>query len=237
MDAASLSALAATAALVGIVHTAAGPDHYVPFVAMSKAGGWSRRRTVTITLLCGAGHVASSVVLGALGIVLGLALGGLQWVEAFRGRAAGWLLLGFGLAYAAWGLHRAIRHRPHRHWHAHEGGVVHDHRHGHEAEHAHLHRPSAARVLTPWILFTIFVFGPCEPLIPLVMVPAAERSPWGVALVTAAFAATTLATMTTIVALSLAGLARLRLGALDRWAHATAGAALAACGLLIQLGL
>ncbi len=241
MDASSLTTLAATAALIGIVHTAAGPDHYVPFVAMSKAGGWSRARTLTITLLCGVGHVGSSVVLGTLGIALGLALGGLQWVEAFRGHVAGWLLLGFGLAYAAWGVHRAIRRRPHRHWHAHAGGVVHDHEHHHEAEHAHVHAPAQAKttaqVMTPWILFTIFVFGPCEPLIPLVMVPAAEHSVWGVVVVTAIFGAATLVTMTTIVTLSLAGLDRLRLASLDRWSHATAGAALAACGLLIQLGL
>ncbi len=204
---------------------------------MSKAGGWSRGRTLTVTLLCGAGHVASSVVLGTLGVALGLALGGLQWVEAFRGRMAGWLLLGFGLAYAAWGVHRAIRRRPHRHWHAHAGGAVHDHEHRHEAEHAHVHQEGAARVMTPWILFTIFVFGPCEPLIPLVMVPAAEHSPWGVAVVTAVFGAATLVTMTAIVTVSLAGLDRLRLASLDRWSHATAGAALTACGLWIQRGL
>ncbi len=245
MDTSSLATLAATAAVIGVVHTATGPDHYVPFVAMSKAGGWSRARTLTITLLCGVGHVGSSVVLGILGIALGLALGGLQWFEAIRGHFAGWLLLGFGLAYAAWGVHRAIRRRPHRHWHAHPGGVVHDHEHHHEAEHAHVHAPvqapeqvkSTAQVMTPWILFTIFVFGPCEPLIPLVMVPAAEHSVWGVVVVTAIFGAATLVTMTTIVIASLAGLDRLNLKSLDRWSHATAGAALAACGLLIQLGL
>ena len=38
--------LAATAAMIGVVHTLTGPDHYVPFVAMSRVGGWSLLRTL-----------------------------------------------------------------------------------------------------------------------------------------------------------------------------------------------
>ena len=34
-----------TAASIGFVHTLLGPDHYLPFVAMSRAGGWSARKT------------------------------------------------------------------------------------------------------------------------------------------------------------------------------------------------
>ena len=47
-------------------------------------------------------------------------------------------------------------------------------------EHSHVHAQLPDN-LTPWILFTIFVFGPCEPLIPLVMFPAAEHTMVGVA--------------------------------------------------------
>lgn len=235
----ALLALLATAAFIGTVHTLAGPDHYVPFIAMARARGWRAGRTAAVTLACGTGHVAGSVALGAVGIALGLALGRMEWIEAFRGEVAGWLLLGFGLAYAAWGLRQAWRKRPHRHWHGHEDGVVHDHQHGHAGEHAHVHGAGtgAARTLTPWLLFVIFVFGPCEALIPVLMVPAAEGS-WGrVALVAAVFAATTLATMTTVVLAAHLGLSRLPLGPAERYAHALAGAALAACGAAIQLGL
>jgi ABC-type nickel/cobalt efflux system permease component RcnA len=238
MDSALL-ALLATAAFIGTVHTLAGPDHYVPFIAMARARGWRAGRTAAVTLACGTGHVAGSVALGAVGIALGLALGRMEWIEAFRGDVAGWLLLGFGLAYAAWGLRQAWKKRPHRHWHGHGDGVVHDHEHGHAGEHAHVHGAGegAARTLTPWLLFVIFVFGPCEALIPVLMVPAAEGS-WGrVALVTAVFAATTLATMTAVVLAAHHGLSRLPLGPAERYAHALAGAALAACGAGIQLGL
>lgn len=238
MDDPALLALLATAAFLGTVHTLAGPDHYVPFLAMARARGWKAGRTVAVTLACGTGHVAGSVVLGAVGISAGLALGRMEWIEAFRGEVAGWLLLGFGLAYAAWGLRRAWRKRPHRHWHAHGDGTVHDHEHGHVGEHAHAHTAKpGARTLTPWLLFVIFVFGPCEALIPVLMVPASQGS-WGhVALVTAAFGLTTLATMTTVVLAGHLGLSRLPLGPAERYAHAFAGAALAACGAAIQLGL
>ena len=231
--------LLATAALIGTVHTLAGPDHYVPFIAMARARGWRAGRTAAVTLVCGAGHVAGSVALGAVGIAVGLALGRMEWIESFRGEVAGWLLLGFGLAYGAWGLRQAWRKRPHRHWHAHGRDVVHEHEHGHAGEHAHVHGAAegSARSVTPWVLFVIFVFGPCEALIPVLMVPAAEGS-WGsVALVTAVFAATTLATMTAVVLAGHVGLSRLPLGPAERYAHALAGAALAACGAAIQLGL
>lgn len=238
MDAsASLLALLATAAVIGTVHTLAGPDHYVPFIAMARARRWSTGRTAAMTLVCGTGHVAGSVVLGAAGIAVGLTLGWMEAFEAFRGEVAGWLLLGFGVAYAAWGLRQAHRKRPHRHWHGHGDGTVHDHPHGHQGAHAHIHAAPSARSITPWVLFVIFVFGPCEALVPVLMVPASQGS-WGeVVLVTAVFGFCTLATMTAAVLAGHRGLARLSFGPAERYRHALAGAALAACGLAIQLGL
>lgn len=91
--------LAGTAATLGFVHTVLGPDHYLPFVAMAKARNWSRAKTVAITAVCGFGHVASSVVLGFIGILAGAAVFRLEALEAVRGNLAGWLLLAFGFAY------------------------------------------------------------------------------------------------------------------------------------------
>ncbi|MEO2045242.1 MAG: hypothetical protein ABGX16_01550 [Pirellulales bacterium] len=65
-------ALVTTAIFIGFVHTILGPDHYLPFVAMSKARNWSIRYTLAITAVCGAGHVAASVVLGLAGLALGI---------------------------------------------------------------------------------------------------------------------------------------------------------------------
>ena len=231
-----LGLLLLTAASIGFIHTLLGPDHYVPFVAMSAARGWTRRRTLWITALCGAGHVLGSVVIGMVGIGIGISLTRLQWFESVRGDVAAWLLTGFGLAYMAWGLKKAWRSRPHSHEHAHADGTLHRHEHGHEDAHLHPHvDPARARSITPWALFVIFVLGPCEPLIPLVMYPASKHSAWGLAIVVLAFGAVTIATMLGVVSLGLRGIERLPLESAERYSHALAGAALSLCGLGIVL--
>lgn len=238
MNESTLGLLLATAASIGFLHTLAGPDHYVPFVAMSRAGGWSLPKTVVITVACGIGHVLGSVVLGMVGIAAGLALSGLEWFEGLRGNLAGWLLLGFGLAYLAWGLRAAIRNRPHSHWHTHANGTTHRHRHVHADAHAHVHADAEkARPLTPWILFTIFVFGPCEPLIPLLMYPAAKTNLLGLTLVTLVFAVATVGTMTVIVIGGTLGLTKVSFSWLQRYTHALAGLAIAVCGGAVLVGL
>jgi hypothetical protein len=91
--------------------------------------------------------------------------------------------------------------------------------------------------MTPWILFTVFVFGPCEPLIPILMYPAAKLSVWGIALVAVVFGICTLATMTVLVAVGYLGLTMVSFARLGRYAHAAAGLTLAGCGAAIVLGL
>lgn len=224
-----------TAVGVAFLHTVLGPDHYLPFVGMARAFGWSRVRLLTITLVCGVGHVLSSVVLGVLGIVFGWGLSHLSIVESVRGRMAAYGLVAFGLVYFAWGVKRALRHRPHEHVHLHEDGNVHLHTHTHEGAHLHLHgiKERVTKSPTLWMLFSVFLLGPCEPLIPLLMYPATQKS-WGtVALVSVAFAITTLATMAVLTVLGAAGVQHLRLGRLERYTHAAAGATVTACGLAI----
>jgi ABC-type nickel/cobalt efflux system permease component RcnA len=230
--------LVGTAATLGLVHTVLGPDHYLPFIVISRARKWSLSKTLLISFFCGLGHVLSSVVLGFVGIALGLAVARLTSVESFRGGAAAWLLIGFGFAYFIWGMHRAIKNRSHKHIHVHGDGEKHDHLHTHQVEHSHVHDEKKGTSLTPWILFIIFVFGPCEPLIPLVMYPAMKQNISGLILVTIAFGLTTILTMLTIIAVSSWGVKFLRLGRLERYAHALAGGMIFISGLSVQfLGL
>ncbi|MCK4431053.1 MAG: hypothetical protein KAW19_07095, partial [Candidatus Aminicenantes bacterium] len=78
----------------------------------------------------------------------------------------------------------------------------------------------------------------CEPLIPLVMYPAMKQNISGLILVTIAFGLTTILTMLTIIAVSSWGVKFLRLGRLERYAHALAGAMIFISGLSVQfLGL
>ena len=221
--------LALSAAAIAFVHTVLGPDHYLPFVAMANARGWGMKKTLRITMLCGTGHLAGSVALGLFGVTLGIQLSSLEWLESVRANFAAWLLIGFGLAYTAWGLRQAYRNRPHTH------------RHSHVEDHAHVHlreEPADRKSLTPWVIFIIFVLGPCEPLIPLLMYPAARENLFGVLLVTGIFGVVTVLTMTAVVALSLKGLASVKLKRFERYYHAMAGFAILVCGLGVTfLGL
>ncbi len=229
--------LGGTAAIIGFIHTVLGPDHYLPFIVLSKARQWSRLKTAIVTLLCGIGHVLSSIALGFIGIALGVAVFKLEAIESFRGEIAAWLLIIFGFTYFVWGVHRAIRSRSHAHSHIHENQTTHSHQHQHVTDHSHIHTPKSTN-LTPWVLFTIFVFGPCEPLIPLIMYPAAKHNMMDVVLVASIFGVVTISTMLIIVLTSSYGLSKLRINRLSKYSHALAGLAIFLSGGAIKfLGL
>lgn len=231
----SLLVIVGTAASIGLVHTLIGPDHYLPFIVISRARGWKLSKTLFISFLCGLGHVGSSIILGFIGVALGMVVFKLESVETARGSIAAWALVAFGFAYFVWGLHRALRRKPHQHAHSHADGEEHAHTHIHKSHHTHVHADGKTVNLTPWILFTIFVFGPCEPLIPLVMYPAAKHNLAGVALVSVSFGLTTILTMLTIIGLASWGVSFVRLGKLERYVHALAGAMICISGLSVQL--
>lgn len=240
-----ISVLAITAFSVGFIHTILGPDHYIPFVAMARSDGWSLKKTCSITALCGVGHVSGSVMIGIIGLLAGTVLMRLEMLESFRGEAAAWLLIGFGLAYLTWGIVRAVRDLRHTHLHSHADRTVHSHTHHHDLEHRHVHlgdqsRSSvrtSKRMVTPWLLFLIFAFGPCEVLIPLLMYPAAEADWITVIAVTMAFSVATIGTMLTVVLAAVFGLKFVQIPGLHRYSHALAGVAVLACGLSVKLGL
>lgn len=234
-----ITVLALTAASLGFVHTILGPDHYIPFIAMARAGKWSTIKTTLITIACGAGHVLSTVLLGAVGIAMGIAIGELEFIQSARGEIAVWLLMGFGFMYLLWGLKKAYRNKPHTHYHAHSDGEVHVHKHVHHSDHTHVHEEEKdGKSLTPWILFTIFIFGPCEVLIPMLMYPAATESTIGMVVIVTVFGITTISTMLAIVLITLYGIKFVRLGKLERYTHALAGAMILLSGAAIAvLGL
>ena len=226
-----ITLLTLSAATIAFVHTILGPDHYLPFVAMAKVRKWSPAKTLKVTLACGVGHILGSVTLGLLGIALGTQLSSLEWFEGVRSGLAAWLLIGFGLMYTAWGLRQAYRNRPHTHWHNH-GGSTHCHEHSHQNKHAHMHEASKVS-LTPWIIFVIFILGPCEPLIPLLMYPAAKESMLGVFMVTVVFGLVTVMTMTVAVMIVSLGINTIKLRRFERFNHAVAGTTILVCGLSV----
>ena len=137
-------------------------------------------------------------------------MSGLVTIESWRGDLAAWLLFSAGLLYLAWGIRVAGRQQVHRHSSNHP----------------------------QWVIFIVFILGPCEPLIPLLMYPAAKASATAVMAVTLVFGMVTVATMLLAVALSYFGLRQLHFPRLARYGHAMAGATLSACGAsILFLGL
>ncbi|HEY4785585.1 MAG TPA: hypothetical protein VIH57_06030 [Bacteroidales bacterium] len=227
-----------TAASIGFLHTLTGPDHYLPFIVMGKARNWNMSRTLWITFLCGVGHVGSSIVIGAIGIALGLGVRKLEVVESFRGDLAAWAFIAFGFIYFLWGMWKALKGKPHKHMHIHTDGSVHVHEHHHQEKSTHNHNDNKPVNLTPWILFTIFVLGPCEPLIPLLMYPAAKTHIGAVALVAVVFSIITITTMMVIVILTMRGINFLPMKVFEKYMHALAGAAICLSGCaIVFLGL
>lgn len=236
-DQAFILTTSAAAASIAFFHTITGPDHYLPFIMIGRARNWSSFKTAMLTLACGFGHVFSSIILAAICIWFGSMLTHVEWFEEFRGNLAGWLLIAFGFAYMVWGLKWIFKHKKHTHCHIHEDGNVHEHPHAHVTTHSHVHEKKSKNI-TPWVLFIIFVLGPCEPLIPLIMAPASKGNWTGTVIVAVIFTVITLATMLGLVMSSLYGLKMINLNKAEKYTHALAGASILCCGLAIQvLGL
>ncbi len=223
--------LVATAATVGCFHTLLGPDHYIPFIAMARVNRWSLRHMLGVTAACGLAHVGSSILIGCLGVAVGTWVMKLEALEALRGEVAAWLLIGFGLAYLTWGVLYGLRYaHAHHHHHHHDPADTSPGDHSHE--HAH-----ARSAWTPWCLFLIFAFGPCEALIPLMMVPAAQSRWLVMAGIAAAFMLATVATMLTVVWVGSTSLKWLKLPDAHRFGHAMSGLVVLICGLSVKFGL
>jgi nickel/cobalt exporter len=202
-------ALALAAASVGALHSIA-PDHWVPFAALARARGWSAWKTARITLACGLGHVTVSAALGVLALVLGW--GALRVLGERLESVAGLLLMGFGLAYALWGLRKATHHG------------LHVHRHG-------VDEPSR---LTAWTLFLLFSLDPCVAVMPILFAAA----PLGVGHATAVvlvYEVATLGAMLPLVLLSRAGVSRLKWHWLEHYGDGAAGGIIAVVGLAVTL--
>ena len=212
----TLSVLLGLAVADAVLHTLAGPDHYLPFVMIAKSRGYSILRALAWTFVCGIGHVGSALLIALVFMYAShlLTESDMEWLNENRGDLAAWALIGFGAAYMIY----AMRHN----W------LHHHHRHAHGHELIHNHAPN----ITPWIIFIIFVLGPCEALLPL-LAPAAALGSYAVALVTIAFSICTIATMMLAVALGLKGLSLLRFAWLESHSGEVAGATIMLCGVAI----
>lgn len=221
-----MNILIVTAISIACLHTVTGPDHYIPFIALSKSRGWNYGKTIGWTVVCGCGHVWSSILLGLGGAAIGWSLSHINGIEEIRGGIAGWVMLLFGLGYGIWGLYRAYQHHPHKHFDLHDNGEIYVYEHKHDKTGS----PQERHKVTPWVMFLIFVLGPCEPMIPLLYFPAAQNSWNGMLALILVYTIFTLLTMIIMVTLGFFGFAFVKTQKLERYIHAIGGFTIFICG-------
>jgi nickel/cobalt exporter len=187
---------------------------------MSRARNWSLTHTIIVTFFAGVGHVSSACALGFLGIFLGLTIAKLNLITSYSVSTAAWLFLLFGLVYLVWGIRYAARYQQKKH--------LHHHNHSTPVR-------KSWKQLTPWILFTVFILGPCEPLIPLMFYPALQGNILMVTLITVLFGLATIIAMLVMVVGAFAGIQKLKFQFLQRYGNATAGSIIFLTGCVIKV--
>ena len=227
-----LNTLLYTAFFIGTVHTFIGVDHYLPFVVLSKSNMWSIKKTMLIVFICGLGHVLSSVVLGFIGLGISYSLSTLVGIEDVRGTLATYFIIVFGLCYTIYALRKLYLNKPHTH--IIDGQeIMHDH-HDSKSINDHVHKNN--NVL--WGLFILFVLGPCEPLIPILMYPAATLNLSALISVTLVFSVSTISMMLGLTLLGVKGLDFIKIKSLEKYGETLAGLAITLCGvLMITMGI
>lgn len=232
MVTATFLSLSLTAITIAFFHTASGPDHYLPFIVLSRSRGWSLSKTIFLTIICGMGHVLSSVLLGLIGVFVGWQMSEISILQDVRGNLSSWALLIFGVAYMIYGIIMSRKVQAHKHF-----DVVADDVYVYEHNHNQSYMPQKRVKVTPLVLFAIFVMGPSEPIIPLLFFSGTHRSPSEIAWLIALFTITTIVTMIGMVLLGNYSYGRVDGRHIDRYSHAIGGFVISMCAFgMIFLG-
>jgi len=230
----TVSALLTVAVGTALFHTLI-PDHWLPFVLMGRARGWSAATTAAVSGLSASIHVVLSLGLGAAALAIGELSA--ELVGESLEHTAAWLLVGFGGTYAMWAWRKG--------GHFHPGGArVHGEAVGAGcrdpgASHDdHLHYHDDAPIIRGKIgggaLWLAFIVGanPCILVLPL-LVAAAGRGAGVLAGVALAYAIPSTLLMVGLSAVGVAGTRRIELPVAARHMEWASGALIAALGILL----
>jgi len=231
------SLLLLTAAATAVFHTLI-PDHWLPFVLVGRARGWSGRTTAAVSGLSAMVHTVLSVALGVAALLLGQSVAHAVGERLERG--SGLLLVGFGTVYALWAWRKGGHFHP-------GGALLHardegGHCDGHEGPasvaHMHYHADDA------WIgkeagkgavpLALIVGLNPCVLVLPI-MVATADQGAGALALVTMAYSLTTIALMVGLSVAGVVGTRRIPVPAVARHMETASGVLIALCGAVFLL--
>jgi hypothetical protein len=225
--------LMATAGATALLHTLI-PDHWLPFVLIGRARGWSGATTAAVSGFSALIHVVLSVILGL--VALGIGLTAANAIGETLHHVGAVLLVVFGLAYALWAWRKGGHFHPGgRLLHAkgeapqctgEEGDSNPEHLH----YHADGHLIGGQAGWSGWWLAVIIGANPCVLILPI-MVATAGRGRQVFLLVVATYG---VATVLLIVVLSVLGVAagrRLSLPVAARHMEAASGLLIALLGL------
>jgi len=231
------SLLLLTAAATAAFHTLI-PDHWLPFVLVGRARGWSARTTAMVSGFSAIVHTLLSVALGFVALRLGRTAAAAIGERLERG--SGILLVVFGVVYALWAWRKGGHFHP-------GGALLHaadekkgcDGHEGSDASaHLHYHADDA------WIatdagkgavaLALIVGLNPCVLVLPI-MVATAETGASALALVTAAYSVTTIVLMVGLSVAGVSGARRLLVPPIARHMETASGVLIALCGAVFLL--
>jgi len=201
------------AAGVGFGH-AVLPDHWVPLAVVARSERYPLRRVAKLSTAAGATHVAVSLLLGALVVLVGLQLR--SAVSSAQDAVVGGLLIATGALFLALALSGRGHSHPHDHHH-------HDHHH---------HPRHTMAMLVPFGAAA----SPDLTILPVFLGAAAAgiASALGALI---AFALTTIATMLALTLIATASGYYLRSRWLDRWGHVFTALVLIVVGTLVLAGV
>lgn len=204
------SLLVAAVFAVGVLHTIV-PDHWVPIALISRQHRWSPLETARVAAGAGLGHTVSTLVIGLLIWVVGVVAA--QRFATYVSIASSVALIAFG----GWIALTALR------------DILH-----HEHEHHHPEIPvggSGSRTA----LILILGSSPMIEGIPAFL--AASRFGVGlIAVMSAVFAISTIATYVALCVYSAKGLQRLELGRFERYGEVLSGTVVALVGAVFLVG-
>jgi len=227
-------ALLTTAVAVALLHTLI-PDHWLPFVLIGRARGWSVLYTARISIFSSLIHVVFSVAIGLLTLVISrtaaIVIG-----ESLELASASLLVL-FGIVYAVWAWRKG--------GHFHPGGCkVHladeqevcagDEGDAHP-EHLHYHADeglisAGGNKGGYWLAFIIGA-NPCILLLPI-LAGAAPQGVWMVSLVILAYSVPMVMMMVGLTVLGVIATRRFRVPLAARHMEAASGVMIALLGIL-----
>ena len=222
MNDTALASIAVTGFVVAFLH-AAIPTHWVPFVLVGKARGWSRVHTIGVTALAGLGHVMLTGLIG-----LAIAWFGFELEESFGhvlplATATVLLAVAAYFGWRQWQGQGVCHHHPPGSEHAPSAACGHEHEHDHAQTHwdAELKdTPLVKEDRGNWAaisgLFVMLTLSPCEGFLPIYLtgVQFGWRGFW---VLSAILAVATLAGMTLFTWLTLVGMDRFRLDRFERY--------------------